>query len=190
MFLLKGVWDALTHGFHGVMEVPEDTGSPGRTPTKSTIVLGGGWQYDDAEAARVTAAAMLPEDRVFRQRVTMQGEARVLAAKTPAGPFDMRTPRRRGPTKPKQQPQRVKLSRAAAAEAGTPRRRPMSPYDRGASPSSIVCGDSLWDSNSLGFTGNGKFATLTVANAANSPMRSEPKKIFTTNVIDRSLLYD
>ena len=49
-------WCPETHGF--VARQPsgkQDTRSPGKTPAKTTLSLGGGWQYDKAEEARLRA---------------------------------------------------------------------------------------------------------------------------------------
>ena len=48
-------WDPVTQGYTGRTSRPRDTQSPGKSPHKSTLCLGGGFNWDPAEAARVAA---------------------------------------------------------------------------------------------------------------------------------------
>lgn len=200
MFLLKGFWSIISQGFTGTTEPEADTSSPGRTSSKSTIVLGGGWPYDPAEAARVKAADVGPQSR--GGRLTVQGEQRALAAKTKAGAFDMRTPRRRPPSP--RTPQQSARSRGAErrnsprsqGSSGSPssyrssgRSTPRSPHDRECG--SPIPGDALWNDTTQGYAGISQFKTLTAANAAGSPMRTPADQIF--GALDprgRAILYD
>jgi hypothetical protein len=214
MFLLKGFWSIISQGFTGTTEPEPDTGSPGKTPAKSTIVLGGGWQYDHAEESRVRAEVKKrggPE-QLYPGKMTVQGEQRALAAKTKAGAFDMRTPRRRPPSPRTPQASARKRSSARGDSPGSPgsdsagARSPSSPGSRGSSTSSTPRspgrwdrayspsphgGDSLWNENTQGYIGDSRFKTLTAADFDGSAMRTPAEYIYSNlDPRGRSILYD
>jgi hypothetical protein len=212
MFLLKGFWSIISQGFTGTTEPEPDTGSPGKTPAKSTIVLGGGWQYDHAEESRVRAELKKrggPE-QLYPGKMTVQGEQRALAAKTKAGAFDMRTPRRRPPSPRTPQASARKRSSARGDSPGSPgsdsagARSPSSPGSRGSSTSSTPPGrwdrayspsphggDSLWNENTQGYIGDSRFKTLTAADFDGSAMRTPAEYIYSNlDPRGRSILYD
>lgn len=57
------VYDRKTAGyFKTKRHAKPDTHSPGTAPSKSTLVMGGGWAYDPAEEARVRAGAQPPPE--------------------------------------------------------------------------------------------------------------------------------
>ena len=63
-------WDPKTQGYFKTRSSdPIDTRSPGKTPNKSTIVLGGGWPFDKAEEARVRAGSEQVYQLVIDQSV-------------------------------------------------------------------------------------------------------------------------
>jgi len=76
-------WDVKTHGFTRRKQRSNDTKSPGRTPSRSTLCLGGGWKWDPAEAARAAA----------EERAREAGEAL-----HPTRARSKSTPRQRAPT--------------------------------------------------------------------------------------------
>lgn len=182
-------------GFNGIIPPPEDTGSPGKTPNKSTLVLGGGWPWDDAEEARIKAVEVTPEERKFYARPTVQGEQRALEAKGKAGAFDMRTPRRKAPSPKKVAAQRSSrpsspaLSPDRKSRPSRSPRSPISPHDRLST--SPIAGDAVWSASTQGYTGSGKFVTLTAASVATSAMRTPADKLFDrADTRGRSVMYD
>ena len=95
-------WSPRTQGYVGTTwrnDGKDD--APGSSPEKTTLLMGNGYSFDRAELARIEASERGRDDKSpSGAKVTVQGEERALAAKTPPRAFDGRTPRRTPPRKP------------------------------------------------------------------------------------------
>ena len=139
-FSPRSDWSELTQGYSGTTRPVKDC-TPGSSPEKSTVVLGGGWRYDKAEAARLARE----EELLYSvggdgpTRMTEQGERRAKEAQDKPPPFSAR-PSKLTPGEKKKKPVTRSDTRkateeasaaAAAAAAATStrrgRRRPSSP---------------------------------------------------------------
>ena len=135
-FSPRSDWSELTQGYSGTTRPVKDC-TPGSSAEKSTVVLGGGWRYDKAEAARLARE----EELLYSvggdgpTRMTEQGERRAKEAQEKPPPFSVR-PSKPTPGDKKKKPVTRSDTRKAAEEASAAaaatstrrgRRRPSSP---------------------------------------------------------------
>ena len=151
MFSPRSRWSVASQGYLGTTHRVKDS-IRGSTPEKSTIVLGNGYTYDKAEAARIARQEfLLYETKGARTQtfMTEQGEKRAKEAKETPPPFSTRSPKRTAsPKKP------VTRSDTAAE------RRPHDVLRAGSSSRSKRAnpppsyGDQKWNPKTQGYDGH------------------------------------